>query len=81
MINKEAALQLKIIDLARSDKLSTRAFNCLYVRGNLRTIEDVTRLNDMDLLRIKNVGVKTFLEIERLLLSYGLSLRKDEKKK
>ena len=54
--------------------LSVRARKCLQ-KLNLRTLGELTRTTDAELLGCKNFGVTSLNEIKRALSSYGLSLR------
>ncbi len=55
--------------------LSVRARKCLQ-KLNLRTIGDVTRTTEAELLGCKNFGVTSLNEITKALAGVGLSLRK-----
>jgi DNA-directed RNA polymerase subunit alpha len=55
-------------------QLSVRARKCLQ-KLNLRTLGELTRTTDAELLGCKNFGVTSLNEIKRALSSYGLSLR------
>lgn len=57
--------------------LSTRAFNSLY-RAKIYTVRDVINMNEIELLKVKNLGYRTFVEIVNTLKSCGLSLKKAE---
>ena len=53
--------------------LSVRASNCLDSAG-IRTIGDLTRMNESDLLKIRSFGKTSLHEIKRKLSEMGLSL-------
>jgi DNA-directed RNA polymerase subunit alpha len=55
-------------------QLSVRARKCLQ-KLNLRTLGELTRTTDAELLGCKNFGVTSLNEIKRALSSFGLSLR------
>jgi DNA-directed RNA polymerase subunit alpha len=55
-------------------QLSVRARKCLQ-KLNLRTVGELTRTTDAELLGCKNFGVTSLNEIKRILSGYGLSLR------
>lgn len=57
--------------------LDVRAFNCV-LRAGVRTIEDLTRLSRSDLLKVRNMGVRTIDEVERKLEDKGLALRQED---
>ncbi len=56
-------------------QLSVRARKCLS-KLNLRTIGDLTRTTDAELLGCKNFGVTSLNEINKALTAVGLSLRR-----
>lgn len=55
---------------------SVKAFNCLK-RANIRSVEELTALTRLDLMKIRNMGVKTIAEVEAKLKEKGLSLHSD----
>jgi DNA-directed RNA polymerase subunit alpha len=55
-------------------QLSVRARKCLQ-KLNIRTIAELTRKTEAELLGIKNFGVTSLNEIKKVLSNYGLSLR------
>lgn len=55
-------------------QLSVRARKCLQ-KLNIRTLGELTRTTDAELLGCKNFGVTSLNEIKRTLSSFGLSLR------
>ena len=65
-------LALPISDL----DLSVRASNCLEAE-NIKTIGDLVRLSEADLLAMKNFGKTSLREVEQKLTNVGLSLEMD----
>ena len=57
--------------------LSVRSYNCLK-RAGINNVEDLTKKSRGDMLKVKNLGIKSIDEVIAKLESYGLSLRKDE---
>jgi DNA-directed RNA polymerase subunit alpha len=55
-------------------QLSVRARKCLQ-KLNIRTLGELTRTTDAELLGCKNFGVTSLNEIKRILSGFGLSLR------
>ena len=55
-------------------QLSVRARKCLQ-KLNIRTLGELIRTTEAELLGCKNFGVTSLNEIKRMLSSYGLSLR------
>ncbi len=66
-------LAMKIEDM----DLSVRSYNCLK-RANIHTVEDLTRKNEDEMLKVRNLGRKSLDEVIQKLESYGLSLEKKE---
>jgi len=58
-------------------QLSVRSRKCLQ-KLNIRTIGELTRRTDAELLGVKNFGVTSLNEIKKALANLGLSLRKLE---
>lgn len=61
---------------ARIEELdfSVRTYNCLK-KANILTIGDLVQLSEADLLRIRNFGRKSLMEVKEKLESLNLSLR------
>ena len=57
--------------------LSVRSYNCLK-RANINTVEDLIKKSKNDMLKVRNLGLKSIDEVVNKLESYGLSLRNDE---
>jgi DNA-directed RNA polymerase subunit alpha len=55
-------------------QLSVRARKCLQ-KLNIRSIAELTRKSEPELLGIKNFGATSLNEIKKVLSNYGLSLR------
>lgn len=56
---------------------TVRTYRCL-LRANLKTINDIIRKKEDEILRIRNLGVKSYKEIITKLHSYGFSLKGEE---
>ena len=70
--------QVKILELPIEEMdLSVRSYNCLK-RAGINTVEDLIKKSRGDMLKVKNLGIKSIDEVIAKLESYGLSLRKDE---
>ena len=72
LVSREEDKQVKLLEL-----LSVRSYNCLK-RAGINNVEDLTRKSRSDMLKVKNLGIKSIDEVIAKLESYGLSLRKDE---
>jgi DNA-directed RNA polymerase subunit alpha len=54
-------------------ELSVRSSNCLK-EANIKTISDLVRKTEEELLNFRNFGKKSLTEIEEILKAMGLSL-------
>ncbi len=78
LVSKEENKQVKVLEMAIEDMdLSVRSYNCLK-RANINTIEDLTKRSKEDMLKVRNLGLKSLEEVILKLEGYGLSLRNDE---
>ena len=78
LVSKEEDKQVKILELPIEEMdLSVRSYNCLK-RAGVNTVEDIVKKSRSDMLKVKNLGIKSIDEVIQKLESYGLSLRKDE---
>ena len=72
---KEEARKAEMEELLKKDicdtELSARTINCLRW-AEICTIGDLTKRKGYDILRIRNLGHKSFKEIENFLDRYGL---------
>lgn len=57
--------------------LSVRSYNCLK-RANINTVDDLTKKSKSDMLKVRNLGLKSIEEVVAKLQTYGLGLRNDE---
>lgn len=58
-------------------ELSVRSHNCLK-RAGITTVGELTQKTRSELLKIRNLGRKSFKEIEQVLEQKGLSLKEEE---
>ncbi len=78
LVNKEESKTVKVLEMPIEDMdFSVRSYNCLK-RANINTIEDLTKKSKDDMLKVRNLGLKSLEEVIYKLESYGLSLRNDE---
>lgn len=72
---KEEARKAEMEELLKKDicdtELSVRTINCLRW-AEIYTLGDLTKRKAYDILRIRNLGRKSFKEIENLFTRYGL---------
>ncbi len=78
LVSHEEDKPVKVMEMSIEDMdLSVRSYNCLK-RANINTIEDLTRKSKDDMLKVRNLGLKSLEEVINKLESMGLSLRSDE---
>ena len=78
LVSREEDKQVKLMELPIEEMdLSVRSYNCLK-RAGINTVEDLTKKTRADMLKVKNLGIKSIDEVIAKIESYGLSLRKDE---
>lgn len=74
---KEAIFKEALAISIENLDLSVRVHNCLR-RLEVETLGDLVKKTSTDLLNVPNMGRKTLMEIENLLVKYGLSLSEEE---
>ena len=78
MVSSDEDNQTKVLEMPIEDmELSVRSYNCLK-RANINTVEDLTKKSRADMLKVRNLGLKSIEEVIQKLESYGLGLRADE---
>ncbi|MDD5506624.1 MAG: DNA-directed RNA polymerase subunit alpha, partial [Candidatus Omnitrophica bacterium] len=73
MTKEEAALYEKLRLPISELELSVRSSNCLREAG-IKTIADLVRKSEEEMLNFKNFGKKSLTEIQELLMGMGVSL-------
>ena len=78
MVSKEEDEQVKVLEMPIEEMdLSVRSYNCLK-RANINTVDDLIKKSKGDMLKVRNLGLKSIEEVVAKLQAYGLSLRDDE---
>lgn len=78
LIAKDEDVQTKVLSLPIEDlDFSVRSYNCLK-RANINTVEDLVNKSKADMLKVRNLGLKSIEEVIQKLETYGLSLRQEE---
>lgn len=67
---KEKALVMNIEEL----ELSVRSFNCLK-RASINTVEELTQRTEEEMMKVRNLGMKSLVEVKNKLAELGLSLK------
>ncbi|MBO7526587.1 MAG: DNA-directed RNA polymerase subunit alpha [Clostridia bacterium] len=78
MVSKEEDEQVKVLEMPIEEMdLSVRSYNCLK-RANINTVDDLIKKSKNDMLKVRNLGLKSIEEVVAKLETYGLSLRDEE---
>ncbi len=78
LVSHEEESPVKVMEISIEDMdLSVRSYNCLK-RANINTIEDLAKKSKEDMLKVRNLGLKSLEEVINKLSAMGLSLRNDE---
>ena len=78
MIEKEESKKEKVLEMSIEElELSVRSFNCLK-RAGIATVEDLTNKTEADMMKVRNLGKKSFDEVTAKLHSLGLDFANDE---
>ena len=75
MVEKDDKSKDKILEMTIEDlDLSVRSFNCLK-RAGINTVEELCNKTEEDMMKVRNLGRKSLLEVTEKLADLGLSLR------
>lgn len=78
MIEKEESKKEKVLEMSIEElELSVRSFNCLK-RAGIATVEDLTAKTEADMMKVRNLGKKSFDEVTAKLHSLGLDFASDD---
>ena len=78
MIEKEESKKEKVLEMSIEElELSVRSFNCLK-RAGIATVEDLTNKSETDMMKVRNLGKKSFDEVTAKLHSLELDFAKEE---
>ncbi len=78
MIEKEEDKKEKVLEMSIEElELSVRSFNCLK-RAGISTVEDLTSKSETDMMKVRNLGKKSFDEVTAKLHSLGLDFAKED---
>ena len=78
MIEKEESKKEKVLEMSIEElELSVRSFNCLK-RAGIATVEDLTNKTEADMMKVRNLGKKSFDEVTAKLHSLGLDFAKED---
>ena len=78
MVEKEEDRKEKVLEMPIEElDLSVRSFNCLK-RANIHTIQDLVNKSEEEMMKVRNLGKKSYDEVVFKLQNLGLSLKKSE---
>ena len=78
MVEKDETTQEKTLEMTIEDlDLSVRSFNCLK-RAGIHTVEDLVNKTESEMMKVRNLGRKSFEEVMQKLASLGYKFPKDE---
>ena len=78
MIEKEESKKEKVLEMSIEElELSVRSFNCLK-RAGIATVEDLANKTETDMMKVRNLGKKSFDEVTAKLHSLGLDFAKED---
>ena len=78
MIEKDEDRQVKALEMTIEDlELSVRSFNCLK-RASINTVEELTQRSEEDMMKVRNLGMKSLVEVKNKLAELGLSLKPND---
>lgn len=78
MIEKDEDHKVKALEMTIEDlELSVRSFNCLK-RASINTVEELTQRSEEDMMKVRNLGMKSLVEVKNKLAELGLSLKPND---
>lgn len=78
MIEKEESKKEKVLEMSIEElELSVRSFNCLK-RAGIQTVEDLINKSETDMMKVRNLGKKSFDEVTAKLHSLGLDFAQED---
>lgn len=78
MVEKEETHKEKMLEMTIEElDLSVRSYNCLK-RAGINTVQELTDKSEADMMKVRNLGRKSLVEVKHKLENLGLSLRKED---
>ena len=78
MVEKEESKKEKVLEMSIEElELSVRSYNCLK-RANISTVEDLIRKSETEMMKVRNLGKKSFDEVTTKLHSLGLDFAQED---
>lgn len=78
MVEKEEDQKEKVLEMTVEElDLSVRSFNCLK-RAGINSVEELTSKTESEMMKVRNLGRKSLLEVTEKLEELGLDLKAEE---
>ena len=78
MVEKEEDQKEKVLEMTVEElDLSVRSFNCLK-RAGINSVEELTSKTESEMMKVRNLGRKSLLEVTEKLEELGLGLKAEE---
>ena len=78
MVEKEESKKEKVLEMSIEElELSVRSYNCLK-RANISTVEDLISKSESEMMKVRNLGKKSFDEVTAKLHSLGVDFAQEE---
>ena len=78
MVEKEESKKEKVLEMSIEElELSVRSYNCLK-RANISTVEDLISKSETEMMKVRNLGKKSFDEVTAKLHSLGLDFAQED---
>lgn len=78
MVEKEVEDNEEVLDMAIEElDLSVRSYNCLK-RAGIDTVNDLTNKTESEMMKVRNLGKKSLVEVKQKLGELDLSLKEEE---
>ena len=78
MVEKEEEKKTKVLEMTIDElDLSVRSYNCLK-RAGINTVDELIRRDEVDMMKVRNLGRKSLEEVINKLAMMGLSLASDD---
>lgn len=78
MVEKEEEKKTKVLEMTIDElDLSVRSYNCLK-RAGINTVDELIQRDEVDMMKVRNLGRKSLEEVRQRLASLGLSLKKGD---
>ncbi len=78
MVEKEETHKEKMLEMTIEElDLSVRSYNCLK-RAGINSVQELTDRTEAQMMKVRNLGRKSLVEIQEKLNALGLSFRSED---